>query len=51
MTGDGPYAQLLRQRFRLARRRAGLADRMPALDTHRFTPPGKPSRDGQMDLF
>ncbi|WP_018232581.1 PA0069 family radical SAM protein [Thioalkalivibrio thiocyanodenitrificans] len=51
MTGDGPYAQLLRQRFRLARRRAGLADRMPALDTGRFTPPRKSSRDGQMDLF
>jgi DNA repair photolyase len=51
MTGDGPYAQLLRQRFRLARRRAGLADRMPALDTGRFTPPREPSGDGQMDLF
>jgi DNA repair photolyase len=51
MTGDGPYAELLRQRFRLARRRAGLADRLPALDTGRFTPPRLPSRGGQMDLF
>jgi DNA repair photolyase len=51
MTGDGPYATLLRQRFRLARRRAGLADRMPALDTSRFLAPRAPSTCGQMDLF
>jgi DNA repair photolyase len=51
MTGDGPYAQLLRQRFHLARRRAGLSDRMPAMDTQQFAPPRRARGDGQMDLF
>ncbi|OOG23289.1 radical SAM protein [Thioalkalivibrio denitrificans] len=51
MTGDGPYAELLRQRFRLARRRAGLAGRMPELDMGRFVPPRPFSGGGQMGLF
>jgi DNA repair photolyase len=51
MTGDGPYATLLRQRFRLARRRAGLGHRMPELDMSQFVPPRVPSKDGQLDLF
>jgi len=51
MIGDGPYATLLRQRFRLARRRSGLDDRMRELDSSQFTPLPVPSADGQMDLF
>lgn len=51
MTGDGPYAQLLRQRFSVARRRAGLSGRMPELDTGQFTPPRRAADAGQLDLF
>ncbi|ADC71572.1 Radical SAM domain protein [Thioalkalivibrio sp. K90mix] len=53
MVGTGPYAALLRQRFRLARRRAGLAGRLAELDTTRFHPPAAPKaeRDPQLDLF
>ncbi|WP_018864441.1 PA0069 family radical SAM protein [Thioalkalivibrio sp. ARh3] len=53
MVGAGPYATLLRQRFRLARRRAGLAGRLAELDTTHFRPPAAPEADRgpQMDLF
>jgi DNA repair photolyase len=51
MVGEGAYAELLRQRFRLARRRTGLGERMPELDVSQFVPPRLPSKDGQMDLF
>jgi len=51
MVGEGAYAELLRQRFRLARRRAGLAGRMPELDLSQFVPPRVPTKDGQLDLF
>ncbi|MFW6349238.1 MAG: PA0069 family radical SAM protein [Thiohalospira sp.] len=46
MTGEGPWADLLAQRFRLARRKFGL-EWPPVLDTGAFTPPG--GRQG--DLF
>ncbi len=47
MRGAGPFAELLRRRFELARRRAGLGSgRMPALSTTLFRPPGGMS--GQM---
>lgn len=40
MRGEGPFAALLAQRFRLARKRYGLDDNpWPALDTTRFRPP------------
>jgi DNA repair photolyase len=48
MRGQGDYARMLAQRFRLACRRHGLATRLPELDTSRFRPGG--ARD-QMDLF
>lgn len=51
MVGEGAYADLLRQRFRLARRRARLAGRMPELDLSQFVPPRVPTKDGQLDLF
>ncbi|MEZ5500810.1 MAG: PA0069 family radical SAM protein [Steroidobacteraceae bacterium] len=46
MTGAGPYADLLRSRFRRACQRLGLAQRMaPQLDTSRFRAP--PQAPGQ----
>jgi DNA repair photolyase len=39
MRGSGPYAELIAQRFKLARRRFGLDQPRPALDTSRFQPP------------
>jgi DNA repair photolyase len=49
MRGTGIWAQLLRDRFHLARRRCGLASGREAtpLDVSQFRPP---SRGGQMDL-
>jgi DNA repair photolyase len=49
MRGEGPYAQLLSQRFTLACRRAGLAGRRAALDCTRFRIP--PVRGDQLSLF
>lgn len=48
MRGEGDYASMLSQRFRVARRRFGLAERLPELDTSLFRPGGR--RD-QLDLF
>ena len=49
MRGTGPFAELLRRRFQLARQRAGLdTGRMPELTTTLFRPPGKSS--GQTDF-
>ncbi|HYE00468.1 MAG TPA: PA0069 family radical SAM protein [Alphaproteobacteria bacterium] len=42
MTGSGPYADLLRQRFRLARARLGLEPREYRYDTGLFRPPPRP---------
>jgi hypothetical protein len=49
MRGSGPYADLLRSRFELARRRLGFADAEDRyeLDTSRFQPP---SASPQMTL-
>ncbi len=49
MTGEGPYATLLRQRFEKARERYGFNERMPPLRTDLFVPPRL--EDRQMSLF
>ena len=46
MTGQGVWAALLRRRVEVARRRLGLAERMPDLRTDLFVPPG-----GQLRLL
>jgi DNA repair photolyase len=47
MRGEGPFAQLLQQRFAKAYRRLGFS-RMPALDASRFVAPRKPSPQGEL---
>jgi DNA repair photolyase len=47
MTGEGPFAQLIAQRFRKARERLGYG-RLPALDASRFVPPRRPSPQGEL---
>jgi len=49
MRGEGPYAQMLEQRFRLAAEKLGFNAETAGLDTSRFTPPER--RDGQLSLF
>ena len=49
MVGDGPVAEVLRQRFHLAVKKFGLDQPWTPLDATQFTPPSKPS--AQMDLF
>jgi DNA repair photolyase len=49
MRGEGPIADLLAQRFHLARRKLGLDQPRLALDVTRFRTPPRDSR--QMDLF
>jgi DNA repair photolyase len=49
MTGEGPYATLLRQRFEKARDRLGLDGRLPTLRTDLFQPPQVET--AQMSLF
>ncbi|RZO87295.1 MAG: PA0069 family radical SAM protein [Oceanococcus sp.] len=47
MSGRGPYAELIRQRFDLARRRAGLSARQNAARrTDLFRVPGRPHQQG-----
>ncbi len=48
MTGSGPLARLLADRFRLAVRRLGYGP-VPGLRTDRFRPP-RPEEDGQLEL-
>jgi hypothetical protein len=48
MRGEGPFAQLIQQRFRKAHARLGYG-RLPALDASRFVAPRKPSP--QAELF
>lgn len=48
MRGEGPFAQLIQQRFRKTRARLGYT-RLPPLDTTRFVAPRKPSP--QQELF
>ncbi|MFC0676440.1 PA0069 family radical SAM protein [Lysobacter korlensis] len=47
MRGQGPFAQLIEQRFKKAHRRLGYG-RLPALDASRFTPPRRPSPQGEL---
>jgi DNA repair photolyase len=47
MRGQGPFAELIRQRFRKARQRLGYGE-LPALDESQFVPPRKPSPQGQL---
>lgn len=49
MTGEGPYATLLRQRFDKARERYGLETKLPALRNDLFMAPRL--EDRQMSLF
>jgi DNA repair photolyase len=50
MTGTGPYAQLLAQRFALATRRLQMAGERPQLDCSQFAPP-PPRNQRQLELF
>jgi len=47
MRGEGPFAQLLQQRFAKAHRRLGFG-RMPGLDRSKFVAPRKPSPQGEL---
>ncbi|UNK48268.1 PA0069 family radical SAM protein [Lysobacter sp. S4-A87] len=47
MHGQGPFAQLIEQRFRKAHKRLGYG-RLPPLDTSAFVPPRKPSPQGEL---
>ncbi len=49
MTGEGPYAELLRQRFDLARTRYGLDEKLANLRTDLFIAPR--AEDKQLSLF
>jgi DNA repair photolyase len=48
MKGEGPIAQMLGQRFAIARRRFGLDRALPPLDVNQFRRPGP---ENQPDLF
>ena len=47
MRGEGPFADLLAQRFAKAHARLGFG-RLPRLDTSQFAPPRPPSPQGQL---
>jgi DNA repair photolyase len=49
MTGEGPYAMLLQQRFEKAKERYGLDRKLPPLRTDLFSPPRQ--EDRQLSLF
>jgi DNA repair photolyase len=49
MTGEGPYASMLRRRFDVACARLGLNRERPVLDTSRFIPPAR--NGSQRSLF
>lgn len=49
MRGEGPYAEMLEMRFRVALKRLGLAKSLPALRTDQFRVP--PKAGDQLDLF
>jgi hypothetical protein len=56
MSGTGPYAALLENRFKLALRRLGLDRRRPEFDLTLFRPPGgarenKPRVHDQLSLW
>jgi DNA repair photolyase len=41
MSGSGPYANMIAQRFQIATRRLGLNETRAPLDTSKFRPPAK----------
>jgi hypothetical protein len=47
MRGEGPFAQLIAQRFAKAHARLGYG-RLPPLDGTRFVAPRKPSSQGEL---
>jgi hypothetical protein len=47
MRGEGPFAQLIQQRFRKARARLGYTH-LPPLDTTKFVAPRKPNPQGEL---
>ena len=49
MKGEGPIAEMLAQRFKLAARRYGLDRVLPPLDVSQFRVPPRPG--DQLDLF
>ena len=49
MSGQGPYAEQIRQTFSVFRKKFGLDEPLPALDYSKFTPP--PPTSGQLRLF
>ena len=49
MRGEGPHAELLQRRFRIAVRRLGLEDKSPGLRHDLFSPP--PGPGDQLSLF
>ncbi|MDO5369559.1 PA0069 family radical SAM protein [Paracoccus sp. (in: a-proteobacteria)] len=49
MRGEGPEAELMHQRFRVARKRLGYDGESPPLDCSRFAPPPRPG--DQLALF
>jgi DNA repair photolyase len=49
MKGEGPIADMLAQRFRIAKRRYGLDRTLPPLDLSQFRVPARPG--DQLDLF
>jgi DNA repair photolyase len=51
MTGEGVWAQLLRQRYQKAAARLGLNRVRTELDLSRFVKPRLAPRDGQAELF
>ncbi|MCC6918972.1 MAG: PA0069 family radical SAM protein [Alphaproteobacteria bacterium] len=51
MTGTGPYANLIAQRFRLATRRLGLNERRFPLDLTQFARPPRPGDATQLNLL
>jgi DNA repair photolyase len=48
MRGQGPFAELIAQRFAKAARRLGLDRRLPALDGSQFRPPRADSPQGEL---
>ena len=49
MTGEGLFAEMVKQRFEVARKRLGLAHELPPLRTDLFRPP--PRAGDQLSLF
>jgi len=49
MRGQGPYAEQIASVFKVFKRKTGLDQRLPKLDSRQFTPP--PNATGQLRLF